>query len=124
MALNGRDLRLKLEIESCPINLTLKNSNEDVVEAMAKESRMTAEDIATDVDRIVGLKIPEASLREANGGGQEVRQLRIMGSLGHTRLPSQEMHYIVTYETIRGKQLGPCPTYYSSALERLGQSGG
>jgi len=109
MERTGENLRIKLRINPV-IEVTVKGG--DVLKTMAEP----LEGIATDVATIRSFTIPESSLEEARRTGSEVRQINIYGA---EREFPRGMSYVVSYETIRGRQLGHCPTYISEDLKRI-----
>jgi len=103
-----KDLRLVLEIH--PQLRAKINPGEDVLGSLTKGLTRVVEDIQT----IQELDIPKDAVEEAGTSNTEVRQVRIYGIYNKLL---KKWNYLVSYETIRGRELGQCREYSSDHLK-------
>ena len=108
-----KDLKLVLEIRSI-IETDIMPGGE-VLPSLTK----SLETISNDIGIIQNLDIPEDALEEARRTDTKVRRVSISGHF--QQYTSGSNSYIVSYETIRGRELGPCQIYTSEGLAKLSQ---
>jgi hypothetical protein len=111
MVLKTKDLRLDLRIN--PILEARIKPGKNVLESLSKGLI----DVSKDIETIQEMDVPLDALEDARKQGCEVRKVSISGH--YQQHFDRGYNFIVSYETIRGRELGYCKTYTSKELEEI-----